>query len=78
MPRFENDPEPLALAMACSGLTLERDPLPDPTSWRSIEDRGERLRIGLAALYGWYERNAELIEATKPRADLIIKVIPED
>ena len=49
-----------SLLMACSGLTLERDPLPDPAPWRTIADRGERLHVGLFALYGWYERNAAL------------------
>ena len=31
-----------------------------PAPWRAIEDRRERLRAGLLAIYGWYERNAEL------------------
>src|SRR6185369_14308424 len=53
-------PNERSLAMACSGLALERDPLPSPTAWRLIEDRSERLRVGLGALYGWYERNAAL------------------
>ncbi len=46
--------------MACSGLAMERDPLPDPGPWRRIEDPLERLRTGLLALYAWYERNADL------------------
>ena len=28
--------------------------------WRKIEDRRGRLRVGLSAIYGWYDRNAEL------------------
>jgi hypothetical protein len=47
--------------MACSGLVHERDPLPDAGPWRSIEDRTERLYTGLAAIYGWYERHAQLL-----------------
>ena len=35
-------------------------PCPTPTPWRSIADRHERLRVGLIAIYGWYERDAEL------------------
>jgi hypothetical protein len=46
--------------MACSGLALERDPLPYPGPWRGIAGARERLRTGLEALYDWYERNAEL------------------
>ncbi len=50
-----------SLFLACSGLAQERDPPPDAAAWRSIEDRHERLRVGLTAIYGWYERNAQLI-----------------
>lgn len=39
---------------------MERDPLPDARPWRDIEERHERLRTGLAALYAWYGRNANL------------------
>jgi AcrR family transcriptional regulator len=57
---YAHFPDERSLYLACSGLTLERDPLPDAQAWRAIEDRRERLRIGLLAIYGWYERNAEL------------------
>ena len=49
------------LLLACSGTSLDRDPLPDATPWRAIDDRSERLRTGLTELYRWYDRNAELI-----------------
>src|SRR3954471_7192640 len=42
-----------SLYLACSGLAVERDPLPDSGPWRSIADRRERLRVGLRALYDW-------------------------
>jgi AcrR family transcriptional regulator len=57
---YAHFPDERSLLMACSGLALERDPLPDPAPWRPIEDRDERLRAGLAAIYGWYERNADV------------------
>jgi AcrR family transcriptional regulator len=57
---YAHFPDERSLLTACSGLALERDPLPDPAPWRLIDDRSERLRVGLGALYGWYERNAEL------------------
>jgi hypothetical protein len=41
-------------------LALERDPLPETGSWHNIEDRHERLRTGLLAVYQWYGRNAEM------------------
>jgi len=49
-----------SLMQACSGLTLERDPPPDAAPWRAVADRRERLRLGLATLYDWYQRNAQL------------------
>ncbi len=58
---YAHFPDERSLYLACSGLTQERDPPPEAGAWRSIEDRHERLRVGLAALYGWYERNAELL-----------------
>jgi AcrR family transcriptional regulator len=57
---YAHFPEEKDLFQACSGLTVERDPPPDAAPWRAIADRRERLREGLGAIYGWYERNAEL------------------
>lgn len=57
---YAHFPDERSLFMACSGLVMERDPLPDAGLWRAIEDRHERLRTGLAAIYGWYERNASI------------------
>jgi AcrR family transcriptional regulator len=57
---YAHFPDERSLYLACSGLAMERDPLPDAGAWRAIEDRQERLRAGLRAIYGWYERNAAL------------------
>jgi len=57
---YAHFPDERSLALACSGLHLEREPLPAAGDWRRIEDVSDRLRIGLSALYAWYERNAEL------------------
>lgn len=57
---YAHFPDEASLFQACSGMTLERDPLPDPEPWRAIADPRERLQAGLRALYGWYGRNAEL------------------
>ena len=57
---YAHFPDERSLFLACSGLVMERDPLPDATPWRRIADPGERLRAGLRALYGWYRRNAAL------------------
>jgi len=58
---YAHFPDDRSVFLACSGLVAERDPLPDAGPWPAIEDRGERFRIGLRAIYGWYERNAELL-----------------
>jgi AcrR family transcriptional regulator len=57
---YAHVPDERSLLQACAGLSLERDPLPEATPWRKIEDRRERLRTGLLAIYGWYKRNADL------------------
>ncbi len=57
---YAHFPDEWSLFLACSGFALERDPLPDPAPWRAIADPAERLRAGLAAIYGWYERNVDL------------------
>ena len=58
---YAHFPDDMSLLQACSGLTMERDPAPDASDWQAITDRHERLRTGLAAIYAWYERNAELV-----------------
>jgi AcrR family transcriptional regulator len=57
---YAHFPDERSLHLACSGLVLERDPLPEAAAWRNVGDQHERLRLGLVALYGWYERNAQL------------------
>ena len=57
---YAHFPDERSLLLACSGLTLERDPLPDAADWHAIEDPRERVRTGLHAVYAWYERNAAL------------------
>jgi AcrR family transcriptional regulator len=57
---YAHFPDERSLHLACSGLFFERDPLPDAEPWRAIADPAERLRVGLRAIYDWYERNAEL------------------
>ena len=57
---YAHFPDERSLLLACSELSLERDPLPDPTAWAAIAARDARLQAGLAALYDWYARNADL------------------
>ena len=57
---YAHFPDERSLYLACSGRVFERDSPPDAGPWRKIADRQERLRVGLSAIYDWFERNAEL------------------
>jgi AcrR family transcriptional regulator len=58
---YNHFPDDRSMAMACSGLTEERDPLPDAAPWRAVTDPADRLRAGLRAIYDWYARNESLM-----------------
>jgi AcrR family transcriptional regulator len=53
---YRHFPDDLSLFRACIGHGMGRHPFPDPATWRSVADPAERLRIGLAELYGFYRR----------------------
>jgi AcrR family transcriptional regulator len=57
---YAHFPDERSLQHACSGLAMERSPMPDAAPWRAIKSQRERLRTGLFAVYAWYERNAAL------------------
>lgn len=58
---YNHFPDERSMLMACSGHSLELDPLPDAEAWRAIADADERLRVGLGAVYDWYARNESLV-----------------
>lgn len=60
---YAHFPDERQLIEACSGIALERDPLPDVEQWAAIAAGAERLRHGLGELYSWYTRNEELISS---------------
>jgi len=60
---YAHFPDERSLFAACSGLFAERSPAPDPEPWRLINDPTARLRQGLAAIYGWYGRNAATLSS---------------
>lgn len=55
---YAHFPEERDLFLACSGLTMEKDPLPDVQAWADIPAGRQRLSGGLAQVYAWYARNA--------------------
>ena len=54
---YAHFPDERDLFLACSGLALERDPLPAVEEWRVLSPGRDRLRAGLTELYDWYRRN---------------------
>jgi AcrR family transcriptional regulator len=57
---YNHFPDLEALLPACSAHWMEQHPLPDLMPILAIEDRQERLRAALTALYGWYRENAPM------------------
>jgi AcrR family transcriptional regulator len=57
---YAHFPDERSLYLACSGLMLERSPLPDAEPWRAIADPAARLCQGLSEVYDWFAQNAAL------------------
>jgi AcrR family transcriptional regulator len=53
---YRHFPDEEALFAACSSHWRDANPPPDPHSWTSIENPGERTRAALAAVYAFYDR----------------------
>jgi AcrR family transcriptional regulator len=54
-------PDDRTLGMACSGLHMAQNPLPDPEPWRAIADPAKRLAHSLGELYAYFERNESML-----------------
>jgi hypothetical protein len=54
---YRHFPDEPTLARACSGLYLQRNPLPDPDRWLGISDPAERVRSALAQVYAYHRAN---------------------
>ena len=57
---YAHFPDERSLYLACSGLVLERSPLPSAEPWRAIADPAARLRRGVREVYDWFAENAAL------------------
>jgi len=63
-------PDERQMGLACSGHHFEQNPPPDPAEWEGVGDPRARLRVGLAALYSWYERNEDLLASVLRDAEV--------
>jgi AcrR family transcriptional regulator len=58
---YSHFPTERSLALACSGLHTDQNPLPDPEPWRGIPDPEARLRRALRELYDYYADNEAML-----------------
>jgi AcrR family transcriptional regulator len=58
---YRHFPDERSLGLACSGLYMRSNPLPDPQPWREIDDPEQRLLHALTKLYAYYERNEPML-----------------
>jgi AcrR family transcriptional regulator len=58
---YRHFPDERSLGDACSGLHLERHPLPEPGTWRQMADPRARMRAGLDALYAYFAANEGML-----------------
>lgn len=56
---YAHFPKEWDLFLACSGLALERDPLPGADQLLGLRPGRERLEAGLAQFYAWFARNEQ-------------------
>lgn len=59
---YRHFPDEGALIGACSSDWSEDHPLPEPSSWATLEDPVERLRAALGELYAYFRRGAPMLE----------------
>ena len=68
---YRHFPDERSLFLGCSGTFGERNPLPDPATWASNPDPGERLAAALDAIYAWYERVEPMLSALMRDIDAV-------
>lgn len=65
---YRHFPDMAAMVGACSGQYFERNPFPDPETWRAAEDPVERMRLGLNEAYAWYTSTEAMMARVYPEA----------
>lgn len=58
---YRHFPDVGSLLEACSAHWRATHPPPDPSSWATIEDPPQRLRVALRRIYDYYESNEQML-----------------
>lgn len=66
---YKHFPDEYALFGACTSLSWEQNPGPDPAGWREEAPGEQRLRRGLTELYGYFGANRRLLANVRRDAD---------
>jgi len=67
---YRHFPDERQMGLACSGHHFAQNPPPDPVGWAGVVDPRERLRLGLEALFSWYERNEDMFRCVLRDAEV--------
>ena len=67
---YRHFPDGREIGLACSGLHMERNPPPQAEQWSSIPAGTARLRNGLGELYGFFERNQDMLSCVLRDAEV--------
>lgn len=72
---YRHFPDELALSQACSGLYWERNPPPDPASWRAIANPRARFETALLSTYAYHRRTEAMIGTmlAEPKAQPVMR-----
>ena len=73
---YRHFPDEAALFDACSSHWAAANPVPDMTTWHSIEDPDNRLRTALEELYAYYRRTEPMMDNLH-RDELTMPLIAE-
>jgi AcrR family transcriptional regulator len=58
---YAHFPELKDLYQACMGHYVERNPVPELSSWADVTDAEERLRVALSEVYAYYSGNEAMV-----------------
>src|SRR4028119_1572032 len=73
---YAHFPELKDLYQACMGHYVERNPVPEPSSWADIANAEERLKVALSEIYAYYSGN-EAMESNVLRDAALDPIVQE-